>query len=175
MSNFNSIDLNTIKVGDPITRDLWVKLKDNFDNHEFRINNLQVTGGSTFIFNSMVSFVGYSASNPYVMYYAARESFSINEFRGQLRSKNDAQYGTLTLDLEKSSNTNDVNFASILSTPLTFDFATDEEHSVKTASINSGLNDILAGEVIRIKVTSIPITAFSLPYSGEILLSVGAS
>lgn len=175
MSDFSPIDPNTIKVGDPITRNLWVNIKDNFDNHELRINNLSISGGNVFIYNQLVSFIGYSSSNPNVMYYAARTSFSINEFRAQLAAKNLTIEGILSFDLQKSPDTNDINFTSILSTELSFNFSTDAEHTIKTAAINSAVNDILAGEVIRVKVTSIPVSIYGQPFSGNILLSIGAA
>lgn len=172
--SFSPIDLNTIKVGDPITRDLWLLLKNNLDDHELRINSLATSTGTVFIYNEMISFIGYNSSYPYVMYYMARQDFSINDFRAQIRSKQGITTGTLSLRLEKSINTNDANFATILTTDLSFDFSTDAEHSVKVASINPTLNDILTGEVLRIKVMNVPTNTFGNNYSGEVLISIGA-
>lgn len=172
--SFSPIDLNTIKVGDPITRDLWLLLKNNLDDHELRINSLATSTGTVFIYNEMVSFIGYNSSYPYIMYYMARQDFSINDFRAQIRSKQGITTGTLSLRLEKSINTNDLNFSTILTTDLSIDFATDAEHSVKVASINPSLNDILTGEILRVKVMNVPVNTFGHNYSGEVLLSIGA-
>jgi len=171
---FTPLDPNVLKVGDPITADIANQIRTNFDDHETRINSLATSGGTVFIFNQMVSFVGYSPSNPYVMYYLARQDFSVNDFRAQLRSKQGITSGTLSFRLEKSTDTNDANFASILTADLTFNFATDAEHSIKVASINSSLNEIFTGEVLRVKVMGLPTNAFGYNYSGEVLMSVGA-
>lgn len=171
---FTSIDSNTIKVGDPITSDTITLIKTNFDDHELRINSLSTSTGTVFIHNDLVSFVGYNASYPYFFYYMARQDFSVNDFRAQIKSKQGITSGNLTLRLEKSIDTNDANFATILSTDLSFNFATDAEHSVKVASLNPSLNDILTGEIIRVKVINVPTNSFGYNYSGEILVSIGA-
>ena len=169
--SFVSIDSNTIKVGDPITKDILDLIKDNFDNHELRINSLATTGGTVFIFNGDVNFSGYSTSNPNIFYYKARQDFSINDFRVQLFSKQGISSGTLSLDLQKSSlSTNDSSFSSVLSSALTIDFSTDPDFThVESASINPSSNDILTDNIIRVRILSIP-----SGFSGLILMSIGA-
>lgn len=172
--SFSPIDLNIIKVGDPITRDLWLLLKNNMDDHELRINSLATSTGTVFVHNDLISFIGYNSSYPYFMYYMARQDFSINDFRAQLRSKQGITSGNLNLRLEKSIDTNDSNFATVLTSDLSFNFASDTEHSVKVASINPSLNDVLTGEILRVKVISVPTNTFGYNYSGEIMVSIGA-
>lgn len=166
---FNPININTIKVGDPITRDLWVLLKNNFDDHELRINSLATSGGTVFIFNGDVSFVNYSASRPNIFYYTARQDFSVNDFRVRLFTKDGITSGNLTLRLEKSNDPNDANFATILTSDISFNFATDTDYTEKIASINAGLNDITTGQILRVKIMSIP-----SGFTGNILMSIGA-
>lgn len=166
---FNPIDINTIKVGDPITRDLWVLLKNNFDDHELRINSLSTTGGTVFIFNGDVSFVNYSSLRPNIFYYTARQDFSINDFRVRLFTKSGVTSGNLTLRLEKSNDPNDANFATILTTDITFNFATDTDYTEKIAALNASLNDITTGQILRVKIMSVP-----AGFNGDILMSIGA-
>lgn len=171
---FTSIDLNTIKVGDPITRDLWVILKDSLDNHEFRLNTVETAIGSIFVFNQDVSFVGFNISEPNIFYYKARQDFSINDFRVQLFDKQGIVLGNLTFELEKSIDTNNANFSSVLTSALSFDFATDANHSEKVALLDSAENSILTGQVLRVRVTNVPTNAFGYNFSGKVLISVGA-
>jgi len=172
---FNPIDINTIKVGDPITRDLWVLLKNNFDDHESRINSLATTGGTVFIFNGDVSFVNYSSLRPNIFYYTARQDFSINDFRVRLFTKDGVSSGTFSFDLQKLNDNNlllppsDANFSSILSTQIIFNFATDTDYTEKVAAINASLNDIPTGQIIRVKITSFP-----AGFEGNVLMSIGA-
>jgi|PlaIllAssembly_1097288.scaffolds.fasta_scaffold106588_2 hypothetical protein len=166
---FNPIDNNTIKVGDPITKDILDLIKANFDDHELRINSLATTGGTVFIFNGDVSFVNYSSLRPDIFYYTARQDFSVNDFRARLFTKDGITSGNLTLRLEKSNDPNDANFLSILTSDISFNFATDTDYTEEVASLNASLNDITTGQILRIKVMGIP-----SGFTGKILLSIGA-
>lgn len=166
---FESIDINTIKVGDPITKDLLDKIKSNLDDLDERSNQLESTGGTVHIFNGDISLAGFSSSDPVVFYIKAQKNFSITEVRGQIFDKGSVSLGTLSLDVEKSIDTNDANFNSILSSDLSFNFASDASYSEKTATINTSVNDIVAGEILRVVVTSTPNN-----FGGKILLLIGA-
>jgi hypothetical protein len=166
---FTPIDSNKIKVGDPVTKELWDQLKANLDDHELRIQSLSTTGGTVFIFNGDVSFINYDSNNSDIFYYKARQDFSVNDFRTQLFTKSGLSTGTLTLRLEKSVDTNNVNFVNILNTDVSFDFAVDANYSEKIAVINTALNDILTGEVLRVRVISKP-----AGFTEKILMSIGA-
>lgn len=166
---FVAIDSNTIKVGDPITKELWDLIKSNFDNLDLRVNSLATSGGTIFIFNGDIDFVGFSLTYGDIFYYKARQDFSINDFRAQLFDKQGVTSGNLVIDLQKATDTNDANFSTILTTTINFNFAVDAAYSEDVALIDSALNDILTGEVIRVKVTNIP-----TGYYGKILLSIGA-
>lgn len=166
---FTPIDLSTIEVGDPITKELMDAIKDSLDDLDSRVSNLSISGGSVHVFNGDIDFVGFSTNDPDVFYYKASKDFSINELTVQLFSKQGVSSGELVLDLEKSSDTNDANFSSILTTALSFDFAVDADYSLKSALIDPGLNDIISGQILRIKVTGLPIGFY-----GKILLFIGA-
>jgi hypothetical protein len=167
---FATIDPNIIKVGDPITKDILDLIKANFDDHEFRLNSLSVSGGSVFIFNGDISFANYSPSRSDVLYYKAQTDFSVNDFRVQLFTKQGLTSGTLSFDLEKSVDTNNANFNSILTADISFNFASDADYSVKTASIDSGLNDVLTGDLLRLKITGVPSS-----FTGKVIASIGAA
>lgn len=166
---FVSIDTNTIKVGDPITKDLLDLIKANEDNLDLRITSLATSGGTVFIFNGDVDFVGFSLTYPNIFYYKARQDFSVNDFRIQLFDKQGVTSGSLTVDLQKSVDTNDANFGTILTVKATRNFATDAAYTEGVATIDSGVNDILTGEILRVKIDSIP-----SGFYGKILLNIGA-
>lgn len=166
---FTPIDINTIKVGDPITRDLWLAIKNSLDDLDFRVNSLSTTGGTVFIFNGDVSLVNFSPSKPNIFYYTARQDFSINDFRVRLFTKEGISSGNLTFDLQKSSSPLDASFSSILSSNLTFNFATDADYSEKISIINANLNEITTGQIIRVKISNVP-----SGFAGTFLMSIGA-
>ena len=164
---FITIDPNKIKVGDPITSDILNQIKSNEDFLDSEITNIQTSLGSVTVINGDVSFVGYSALKPVISTHKVIQNFSVNNFRVQLFSKQGLVSGSLTLRLEKSVNTNEANFVTILNTDLVFNFATDTDYMEKVASINPLLNSVTTGNVLRIKVISLP-TGFN----GDILISL---
>lgn len=167
---FIAIENNIIKVGDPITKEIMDLIKDNLDDLNTRVSGLSVSGGSIYIFNGDVSLIGYSSLHQDVFYYKAKQDFSVNEFSVQLFSKQGITSGNLVLDLQKASNTNDANFSTILTTPLSFNFSSAADYSSLSASIDSGANNITANQVLRIKITNVP-----TDFSGTILINVGAA
>lgn len=167
--SFVSIPSNIIKVGDPITKDLMEKIKDNLDDHESRIQTLTETSVTIQVINGDVSFYGYSPTEPDIFNYKARQTLSIFEFRVQLFSKQNITSGFLNLQLEKSNNTDNAGFTSILSSDLSFNFATDINYSEKVAQINANANTININQVLRIRVLSVP-----AGFTGKILVYIGA-
>lgn len=165
---FVPLDPNKIKVGDPITKEILDAIKDSLNDLDSRVTSLSVSGGSVYIFNGDVSFTNYSSSKSDIFYYTARQDFSINDFRARLFTKDGISSGTLSLRLEKSNDTNDANFNTVLTSDLSFNFATDADYLEKIAVLNPAQNDITTGQVLRIKVIGIP-TAFS----GKIMISIG--
>ena len=167
---FIAIENNIIKVGDPITKEIMDLIKDNFDDLNTRVSGLSVSGGSIYILNGDVSLIGYSSTRQDVFYYKAKQDFAINEFSVQLFDKQGITSGNLVLDIQKAINTNDANFSTILTTPLSFNFASDADYSSKSATIDSGANNITTNQVLRIKITNVPTGFF-----GSILINVGAA
>lgn len=154
--SYADIDINTIKVGDPITKELLDLIRANFIDHESRLNQSETTGGSVFILDSAIHLANFSADRPDVFYYKATQDFDISEFRVQIFDKGTIVSGILALDLQKSVDTNNANFNSVLSANLQFDFSTDASYSEKVGTINSSVSQVTPGEVIRIVVTGLP-------------------
>lgn len=158
-----------VRVGAALKKELFDAIRFNFANIESRLSSLETNGGSVFIFNGDISLTGFDINNPDIYYYKAVNDFSINDFRAQIFSKQGITTGNLTLQLEKSIDTNNANFASVLTTALGFNFATDADYTEKNALINSSLNEVVTGNVLRVKITNKPDNFY-----GKILLSIGA-
>lgn len=166
---FIPIDPNKIKVGDPITKDILDAIRSSLNDLDTRVNSLATSGGTVFILNGDLSFVNYSASRSDIFYYTARQDFSINDFRVRLFTKQGITSGALVFRLEKSNDPNNANFSTILTSDLSFNFATDADYLEKVATINSGLNSITTGQIIRIKMIGVP-----SGFNGNVLISIGA-
>lgn len=169
--SYSPLDSNKLKVGDPISKSLLDQINFNLIDHEDRINSLQNTGGTVHVLNGDFSFLNFSISSPNIFYYTARQNFSVNDFRVRLFTKGSTTSGTLSFVLEKSANPNNANFNTILTQNLSFNLATDADYAEKVASINSvsNTNNLVTGEILRIRVVSHPVT-----FKESVLISIGA-
>lgn len=166
---YQAIDPNTIKVGDPITKELWDIIKNNFDDIDTRLTTNATTGAAIEIFNKEICFAGFDNSNPNVFYWKVPRNCVLTEVRGQIFDKNGVSTGSLTIDVQKATDTNNGNFNSMLTSALSFNFASDTNYSQKTATINSSTIALSATNVVRIQVQALPVR-----FGGKILLYIGA-
>lgn len=155
-------------VGDPITKEYTDRIKDNLDDLDQRINQVETTGGSVFILNSAFRLAGLDFSDPYIFYYKATQDFSITEFRGQIKEKGLSTTGNLALDLQVSRQANPSVFNSVLNSNLKFDYAAVSAYEEDTAPLNNTQATISAGDILRIEVISTPIN-----FGGDVILSIG--
>lgn len=166
---FISLPWNILKVGDSLRKEIFNMIKNNFDDHEQRLNQSETTGGTVFILDREFNLAGINLSlDPIIFYYKATQDFSLTEFRAQIFSKGLITTGTLAVDLQKSIDTNNANFNSVLTGDVTFNYATDAAYVEKIGTINPSLDAVSAGDVIRIEVKSIPAR-----FGGKILINIG--
>jgi hypothetical protein len=167
---FTSLSNTLIQVGKAVKKEIFQVVKDNFDDHETRLNSVEFQQAANFIFNGDISLFGFDSNNPDVYYYKAPTNFSLSDVEGQLFTKQSIVTGALSVDIQKSINTNDVNFSSCLTSDLSFNFATDPNYTSKQATIDGSNSTFITDDVLRIVITSIP-----EGFTGRILLRLGAS
>lgn len=166
---FLTIPASATDVGAPITKDLMDKLRTNGEDHEVRISAMEANASVVYIVNGDMSFAGFDITNPNIFYYKAKTSIVITDFRVQLFTKEGISSGILAFDLQKATNTNDANFATILTGNLSINFATATDYTEYTGTLDGTKTTIALGSVLRIKVASLP-----SGFRGQILISVGA-
>lgn len=132
---FSTISSLAIAVGSAIKKELWDKVKDNFDDHETRINSVETIQKKVpvmkFDFRNSASIT--SANGVY--YWESDDTFTLtNAF---LRIY---EVGSLTGDLEidiKRSTTDldDSSFFTIFTTKPSIDFATASDYEESTNQV----------------------------------------
>lgn len=151
-----TIDPDSIEVGDPLKKELFDLIKDNFDDHETRIQTLSGGSGKISVFNDEI-YIGGSAQTTGVLYFEAYQPFNVVEVSIQIFEKSPATSGYLTVDAKKNTDTNDANFTTILTTPPTINIATDPDYTRETAVINTGAQTLDTGDILRIDITALPV------------------
>jgi hypothetical protein len=167
---FTSIPSSLIQVGKALKKEIFSLLKINLDDHEERISTIELTSGASFyVFNGDVDLKYFDIENNDFFYFKAPITFNVTSFQVQLFDKEGVDDGILSVDVQKSVDTNNDNFASILESEAEADFSTDADYSVHSGSIDGSLNTVEINQILRIVVTSKP-----SDYFGKVLVRIGA-
>ena len=155
---FITIDPATIEVGKPNKKELWDRIKDNFDDHELRLQAFSGGSGIAPLINETVN-VGSTASSLLtgIIYFEVIQECIATSLAIQFFDKSPATTGLLTVDVKKNTSTNPAGFASIMTSPASLNAATDANYTRKTGTINTGVQFLPVGTIVRIDVTSLPV------------------
>lgn len=150
---FITIDPATIEIGDPITKDLWDKVKDNFDSLQSQVTSLSSGSGTVSFFNDDVIL-----NNPNEkIFVEVLQDCIITEGAIQLFLKAPATTGSITIDIKKNSSTNPSGFTSIFSTLPTLNIATATDYQRQSGIVNPSAQTVTVGTILRFEVTSYPV------------------
>lgn len=160
--SFLTIDPNKIKVGDPITKEIFDLIRTNFDDHESRLNAFEAGAVKIPVFDfEIVNNTMYPPSMTGIAYYTARQAFTITDCFIQIFEKGTLT-GTIQIDIKKSAGANlsDGSFTSIFSTKPSVAFASASDYARSTNQILNAGQAIAIGEVLRLDLSAIPTTGF---------------
>jgi hypothetical protein len=159
--SYNTIPETWINVGKAIKRRLFTYIKNNFDNHEGRINQLETNAQKVNVFNFEV--MGYI--NDYTAYeltgiatYEAINPFNLTEARLILMnspsSPNTSTSGSLEIVLEKSVD-GGITWYNVLATVVSIpDGENTTGYISEAAEFLDGEELINTGDIIRVNVVS---------------------
>lgn len=155
---FTSISSTLIAVGKAIKRELWLTTKDNFDDHEARLLDIETAGSLIPIWDETIYSTSSAASLTGMLFFRAKQTMKVVRVQVQIFTKGSISSGSVTLDVKKSSSLNPAGFATILTTTASVNFATDPDYTSDDAVINSGLNSLAIDDYIRADITALPTT-----------------
>lgn len=146
---FTAITSAQIGVGEPTAKELFQKVKDNFDDHESRLSAAET---ATNIFQpysfEVLGTTGQSLVMDGLMH--VRVPFNITLLGARLLILTAGSAGTTTIDLEYKRGV--AAFASILSAPIS---ATSASGSFYLASGSLAVSSLLAGDIVRLNVDAV--------------------
>jgi len=154
---FTTIDPNSIEVGDALRKELFDLIKDNFDDHESRLNSLALSAGKVEIFLfDLVNGSNFSTATG-LAYYQAIETFTITNAAIRIYTKGSLT-GAVEIDIKKSTTDMDnASFTTIFTTKpkVTYSGASDYDTSTNQV-FNSGQININPGDILRLDITEAP-------------------
>jgi len=166
---FSAISSLAIQVGSAIKKELWDKVKNNFDDHESRLNQVETLQKKVpvmkFDFRNATSF----STATGVYYWESDDNFTITDAFLRIYEKG-VLTGSLEIDLKKSTtNLDGTSFFTIFTTKPRITFATAADYDASTDQVfDPGQITIAKGDFIRLDITQFP----SNGVLGKFLLTV---
>ena len=167
---FVTIPSNAIDVGDPITKDLFDKVKDNFDDHETRIASLESGAAKVEVFDGVVFLGSLASTATGIFHFVAKANFTLTECR--LRAfETSPPTGTLEIDVKKNTTFDNTGMTSVFTTRPSINYTSAPDYAFSTNQVfdNTKIN-IVTDDVLRIDITSLPtgLGKFYLQFYGEV-------
>jgi hypothetical protein len=154
---YSTIDPTTIEVGDPIKKELFDKIKSNFDDHEARLLASEITASKiTFIKFFLLNGSSFNSATG-LYFYQADQSFTITSATIRIFEKG-SNTGAIQIDIKRSTTDMDnASFTSIFTTKpkITYASAVDYETSTNQVFNGSQIN-INAGDILRLDIIETP-------------------
>ena len=144
-------------VGDPIKKDDFDKIVDNFDDHESRVGQLETQAAKIVVFDFTVFPPNNSGTVTGLTIYKAIQAFTVNTVEIQIFEKGSVTIGTLEVDVKKNSSPDDVGMTSIMTTLPSIDFSTASDYDTSSGVLTPVVQDIAVDEFLRLDITSIPV------------------
>ena len=170
---FSTISSLAIAVGSAIKKELWDKVKDNLDDHETRINQVESNASKISIWEDV--FVNGSQFSTYtgIDYYEATTAFTITNANFRIFEVG-SNAGFLEIDIKRSTTDFDSgSFVSIFTTKPKITYATASDDDETTNQVfDAGQINIAIGDRLRFDITQTPTSgvapSFYLKVYGEV-------
>jgi len=154
---FTSISSLVIQVGKAIKRELFTNIKDNFDNHETRLNLVETNASKVPVFEYLILNGSSFSTATGLNYFEATTSFTITDAYVRIFEKG-ALAGVLQVDVKRSvTNLASGSFVTIFTTKPSVDYAVVADYGASTNAVfDPGQINISPGDYLRFDITTAP-------------------
>lgn len=143
-------------VGKAVKKELWRKTKNNFQDHENRINALSLGSAPVVVFNNDIRNASSASSLTGLAYYRSYVQFTITTVKLQIFQKGIVTSGLLKMDIKKGTTLDDLSMSSILTSEPTIDFSSAANYAESDGILNPSEQIILPNQYLRLDITSLP-------------------
>jgi len=166
---FEALTTTEIQVGKSIKKELFRKIKASLDDLNSRLNTVSAGSNKIEVFNLDILNASVSSSMTGLIYHEALQNFRITQVQIQVFDTLPTS-GVLSVDVKKNTTPDNVGMTSILTTQPSINFTTATNYQKSTGVLDSGLQQVLAGEIIRLDITNIPtnLAKFRVIVYGEV-------
>lgn len=153
---FSTITSTQIEIGKAVKKELFDKVKGNFDDHETRIAATETGAGVVEICNLEVLNASSAPSMTGLFYWKAPVAVSITKVELQIFEKGSISTGSVTIDVKKNTTPDDTGMTSIMTVLPTLDFSSCADYDANSGTLDASEQDIAEGEFLRFDVTALP-------------------
>lgn len=165
---FATIPSGKIDVGDPITKDLWDAVKDNFDDHESRVNALEGGANKIVVFDFLVfNAAQYVSASTLEGIAIWRSPASFTLTAAQISNLTAGTSGTIEYDVKKSTTLGGV-FTTVFSTKPSVAFGAGNDATSTNAVFST--TAVAQGDWLQLDISSFqsPQRRFHVLFYGEV-------
>jgi hypothetical protein len=153
---FTAITSTEVQVGKPVTSSIFTKVRENFDDHESRLQSLEAITSKVIIWDFPILNATSASSYTGLTYWRAPFSFTLNDAKVIIYEAGTLT-GTLEIDILKNTSLDPSGMASVFTVLPSIDFATASDYDESTnATFDVGQQSVSAGDYLRLDVTSLP-------------------
>lgn len=156
---YTAVTTNEIATGKPTTNDTFTKIKDNFDNHETRIEDLE--GGSSISYPPIIlrvnGYYGMPGAKTGILKTVANFNLTVTGVRIYIDTAGSA--GTTTCDIKVSHSGG--AYTSILTTLPSVVYSAGNDGVSTNAVLDAAHVAISAGDIIRLDTTTVQTNGYS--------------
>lgn len=154
---FNSLLDSLIQVGKPVKREIFTTLKDNQDDLNSRLSNIEELANKTIVFNEAVTSPSPASTLTQVLTFKAQGPFSLIDARIALFEIIGSPSGLLEIDILKNSNSDISTAVSVFTVRPSISFPASNYDESTNAVFNPAQQDVAAGDYLFLSVTGIPV------------------
>ena len=153
---FVTIPSNAIDVGDPITKDLWDKVKENLDDLNSRTTSVEASQNQILIWSDQVLNAATITTGTGIDSYKAPFNLTITDASVQIYEKG-LLTGAIEIDFKVNTTPDDTGMTSIFTTRPKVTLAGASDYDTSTNQVlDATKTSIAAGSFIRFDVTEFP-------------------
>lgn len=157
---FETISNLAIAVGSAIKAELWSKVKNNFDDHETRLNQVESSSSKLEIIKFYVLNGSEFSTGTGLFYWESNDTFTITSAYVQIFEKGTLA-GTFEVDIKKSTtDLNSASFTTIFTTKPSIAFASVADYAKSTNQVFDPTKiNMVPGNYLRLDITQMPTTS----------------
>jgi len=154
---FSSISSLAIAVGSAIKKELWDKVKNNFDDLETRLNAIESSSSKIPIIKFFVLNGSEFSTGTGLYYWESNDNFTITSAYVQIFEKGSLT-GTFEVDIKKSTtDLNSTSFTTIFTTKPSLVYASIADYAKSTNQVfDATKTSMVVGNLLRFDITQMP-------------------